>query len=83
LDAKYGVLNRTDQCKDVTEQVLKIVAMQGGDQLLLKADTKSVVFGNPAPKSRKQFQVTCAVKGSIKVKTFQDTDAVKINANSF
>lgn len=83
LEAKYGVLNRTDQCKDVTDQVIKICMMQGGDQLLLKSETKSVIFGNPAPKSRKQFQVTCAVKGSIKIKVFQDTDAVNISAKSF
>lgn len=38
--------------------------MQGGDQLLLKAETKSLIFGNPAPKAKKQLQITAQVKGN-------------------
>jgi hypothetical protein len=82
LAAEYGVLNKKAQCKDVTDEVLKIVRQQGGDQLLLKPETKSLIFGNPAPKSKKQFQVTCAMKGSIKVLVFNDIDAVNLNATS-
>ena len=38
--------------------------MQGGDQLLLKAEAKSIIFGNPSPKAKKQLQITAQVKGN-------------------
>jgi hypothetical protein len=83
LDAKYGVINKIDQCKDVTDEILNIVKLQGGDQLILKAETKSIIFGNPSPKAKKQLQITAQVKGKIKVRAFHDMDAVNVNASTF
>jgi hypothetical protein len=59
------------------------VKLQGGDQLLLKAEAKSIIFGNPSPKAKKQLQITAQVKGKIKVRTFQDTEVVNVNATTF
>jgi len=76
ISAKYGILTSKSKSKDVTEVLQQIIKGQGGKQLILRAEPKSTIFGNPAEGRRKQLDIVYSDNGNIKRQLYQDNDGV-------
>eukprot|EP01130_Rhizamoeba_saxonica_P004512 TRINITY_DN1841_c0_g1_i1.p1 TRINITY_DN1841_c0_g1~~TRINITY_DN1841_c0_g1_i1.p1 ORF type:complete len:875 (+),score=207.28 TRINITY_DN1841_c0_g1_i1:343-2625(+) len=82
LHGTYGKLGSPKKCKEITLQLQQIVMTQGGDQLILKGEKKSQLFGNPAEGKKKQLEIVFSANGVVKRRTFKDSDYVELNADS-
>ena len=87
MSASYGVLDNAKHRFEVTETLRSISAQQGGTQLMLNAGPKEHIFGHPyakkpVMKKHIQLQIVYASRGEIRVKTFEEKDAVLLNATT-
>jgi len=78
LSATYGILDSRTKSKDVTEVLKNIVKNQGGNQLVLYSEPKSIIFGNPAERRRKKLEIVFSNNGAIKKRIYNDNDPVTL-----
>lgn len=86
LHASYGKLKteKTDKNSEleqieVTNILQKIMAQQGGNQLILNSGSKAKLFGFTKKVKTKQLRIVCSIRGTVKVLIYQDQEAVLLN----
>jgi len=84
FSARYGQLNDPSQSIDVTNEIQRIITTQGGDRLILKAESKVTVFpkGESLKCKKRQLEIKFMSGKVIKTKVFGDADAIQLDSHS-